>query len=338
MSIKPSHTLLAALAVIAAPAFAQDAETPETDAPASDGTVQLPAEAEGAAAQAEELANEAEDAAAEAEAAIDDAAKAVTGAEEAPAEESAETEASESTEGEAAPDAAEAADDAATTEDAATADEATDEAAPADTTEAAETEEAAPTAEETAPTEGAPAGEEAAAEESGEPETGSYYAKSTHQDWTIRCIRAEEGTDPCELYQLLKDSEGNSVAEMTLIPLSNGDVAAGATMVAPLETDLTRGLSLSIDNGEMRGYPFSFCAPVGCVSRMGFTDGEVNELKRGAKATISLLPFGADPENPVNLDLSLAGFTAAFDEMSTLAAEAQAAARAQAEADEAPAE
>lgn len=329
MSIKPSHTLLAALAVIAAPAFAQDAATPETDAPASDGTVQLPAEAEGAAAQAEELANEAEDAAAEAEAAIDDAANAITGSEEASAEESPEAETGESTEAEAAPEAAEATDGTATTEDAAT----TEEAAPADTQEAAETEEAAPVAEE-----GAAAEQEATAEETDEPKTGSYYAKSTHQDWTIRCIRAEEGTDPCELYQLLKDSEGNSVAEMTLIPLSNGDVAAGATMVVPLETDLTRGLSLSIDNGEMRGYPFSFCAPVGCVSRMGFTDGEVNELKRGAKATISLLPFGADPENPVNLDLSLSGFTAAFDEMSTLAAEAQAAAKAQAEADEAPAE
>lgn len=330
MSIKPSHTLLAALAVIAGPAFAQDSATPETDAPAKDSVVQMPAGTEDAAAEAEEMANEAKDAAENAEQAVQDAADEMTGAtdnsaagddaaasetpaaEDATAQDSAETETGKSAE------------DQSTSGDEATAAEATTE----DSQTAADTESATPATEEA----------EAAAGESDEPEIGSYYAKSTHQDWTIRCIKAEEGVDPCELYQLLQDSDGNSVAEMTLIPLENGDVSAGATLVAPLETDLTRGLSVSIDSGEVRGYPFSFCAPVGCVSRMGFTGPELSELKRGANATISLLPFGADPENPVNLDLSLSGFTAAFDEMSSLAAEARAAAEAQAGSTEAPAE
>lgn len=344
MSIKPSHTLLAALAVIAGPAFAQDSAAPEADAPATDSIVQMPAGTEDATAKAEEMADEARDAADEAENAVQDAADEMTGAtdtsdagddaaasetptaedatsaeeaseEEATAHDGAESETSESTEGES------------TSGDEATADGATNE----DSQPAADSESATPETDEAAPA-------EAAAGESDEPEIGEYYAKSTHQDWTIRCIKAEEGVDPCELYQLLQDSDGNSVAEMTLIPLENGDVSAGATLVAPLETDLTRGLSVSIDNGEVRGYPFSFCAPVGCVSRMGFTAPELSELKRGAGATVSLLPFGADAENPVNLDLSLSGFTAAFDEMSSLAAEARAAAEAQAGSNDAPAE
>lgn len=238
MSMKPSHALLAALAMIAAPAFAQEAATPATQEPATDAA---PTEAQP-------------EAAAEAEA----PAAAAAEAEAAPAADQAET--------------------------------------AADPT--------ADTAEETA--------------DAG-PKLGEYYAKTTHQDWTIRCIKSDRENDPCELYQLMKDSDGNSVAEMTMIPLKNSDVAAGATLVAPLETDLIKGLGFVVDSGKGRGYPFSFCAPVGCVSRMGFTAAELNQLKRGGKATVSLLPFGADPAKPVELNLSLSGFTAAFDELSKLA-------------------
>lgn len=176
---------------------------------------------------------------------------------------------------------------------------------------------------ETAPAEGEAANAEAASDE---PQVGNYYVKSTQQDWTLRCIKADQGQDPCELYQLLKDDNGNSVAEMTLIPLKNGEIAAGATLVAPLETDLLVGLGFAVDNAKQQNYPFSFCAPVGCVSRMGFSEAELASLKRGSKATVSLLPFGSNPEQPVRLSLSLSGFTAAFDELRSYAEAAQSAA------------
>lgn len=222
----------------------------------------------------------------------------------------------EASEGEAmAEDAAGAADETAADAEPATA-PAEAEAAPAD-------------AESAAPAEG-----EAEAAATDEPQVGAYYVKATHTDWTIRCIKAQEGLpDPCELYQLLQDEQGNSVAEITLIPLT-GEAAAGATFVAPLETDLVRGMGLQIDNSQPRAYPFNFCAPVGCVSRMGFDNAGLNSLKRGNKATVSLLPFGGDPQNPVALDMSLSGFTAAFAELEGIAAaaEAQLAARAEEEA------
>lgn len=193
--------------------------------------------------------------------------------------------------------------------------------APAETAPMADP--AAPDAAEAPAADAAPSTQEAAADG---PKPGEYYVKSTHQDWTIRCIKTDQDMDPCELYQLMKDGDGNSVAEMTLIPLSDKEVAAGATLVAPLETDLIKGIGLAVDNGKARGYPFSFCAPVGCVARMGFTQAELDQLKRGNKATISLMPFGGDPKNPVQLDLSLKGFTAAFNELSEMAAAARKAA------------
>ncbi|ODT60478.1 MULTISPECIES: invasion associated locus B family protein [Paracoccus] len=165
---------------------------------------------------------------------------------------------------------------------------------------------------------------------------GTYYAKTEHGDWTIRCIRAGQGKDPCEMYKLLTDEDDNAVAELTLVPLENGDVAAGATLVAPLETDLIEGLGFRLDQADFRGYPFSFCAPVGCVSRLGFTPDELAGMKRGRTATIQLLPFGGDPSSPVQLPISLTGFTAAFDDLTAYAAEP--APEAEAEEDAAPAE
>jgi invasion protein IalB len=257
MPIKPSQALLAALALIAAPAFAQDSATPaEPDSAAQSSTADAPAT-------------------------------------EAPA---TEAPAADTSSGEDATADAPAADAAAADEQPAAA----------------------------APTTGADAATDDAA--SGEPKVGSYYAKSSHTDWTVRCIKAEQGKDPCELYQLMQDADGNSVAELTLIPLTNGDVAAGATLVAPLETDLIQGLGFAVDNGKPRGYPFSFCAPVGCVSRIGLSAEELSQMKRGSAATVTLMPFGGDPKEPVELGLSLAGFTAAFDELSAYAAKDAAAA------------
>lgn len=243
MPIKPSHTLLAALALVAAPAFAQDSTT---DAAEDNGAVaEQPAGDQAPSAQPE-------------------------------AAEPAEAPAAETASDEATPDEGEAAEAA-----------------------------------------------------SDEPQVGSYYVKSTHTDWMLRCIRAAQGQDPCELYQLMKDGEGNSVAEITLIPLKNSDVAAGATIIAPLETDLIRGLGFAVDSGKAQQYPFSFCAPVGCVARIGFAEPELAKLKGGNKAKLSLMPFGGDPKNPVQLDLSLSGFTAAFNELSNYAEQASATASAE---------
>ena len=129
----------------------------------------------------------------------------------------------------------------------------------------------------------------------------------------LRCLKTQDGKDPCELYQLLKDQAGKSVAEVSVIPFT-GEAAAIINFVAPLETDLQAGLGLQIDAGKNNAYPFLVCAPVGCVSRIGLTEAELGRFKNGNKATVSLLPFGADPKaNLVKLDVSLKGFTAGFN-------------------------
>lgn len=168
---------------------------------------------------------------------------------------------------------------------------------------------------------------------------GSNYTSATFEAWEQRCVRTEAGVDPCQLYVLLKDKEGNSVAEFTMFNLpkgSEGPAVAGATFIAPLETLLTAGMLLQIDAGKPKAYPFTFCTQIGCVARIGFTAEEVAQMKQGANAMITIVPF-VNPEAKVELTVSLKGFTAGFDAV-TAANDAADAAAASAAPAEAPAE
>ncbi|WP_258869662.1 invasion associated locus B family protein [Paracoccus thiocyanatus] len=170
----------------------------------------------------------------------------------------------------------------------------------------------------TAPAAQAPAAEAPAAApapqaqpggEAAEPQVGQPYARSTHGDWTLRCMKSQDGKDPCELYQLLKDSNDSPVAEASVIPMT-GEVQAVITFIAPLETDLQAGVGLQVDSGKEARYPFLLCAQVGCISRVGVGEPDLGPMKRGKAATVSLLPFGAPQDQMVKLSLSLSGFTA----------------------------
>lgn len=149
--------------------------------------------------------------------------------------------------------------------------------------------------------------------EAGEPQLGDFYVRETFDDWALRCIRTEDGQDPCQLYQLLLDGAGNAIAEVSMFPLPDGgEAAAGATIVVPLETLLTENVKLSVDGGPARVYPFSFCNQGGCVARVGFTQGDVNAFKAGNAATMTIVPAAA-PDEVFDLSLSLKGFTAGMD-------------------------
>jgi invasion protein IalB len=144
---------------------------------------------------------------------------------------------------------------------------------------------------------------------------GSTYVSANFEAWEQRCVRTETGVDPCQLYLLLKDKDGNSVAEFTMFNLpagSEGPAVAGATFIAPLETLLTAGMAMQIDGAKGKVYPFTFCTQIGCVARIGFTAEEVAQMKQGGNAVLTIVPFVA-ADQKVELTMSLKGFTAGLD-------------------------
>lgn len=142
---------------------------------------------------------------------------------------------------------------------------------------------------------------------------GQPYVKETFGDWQLRCVRAAENAEICQLYQLMRDGEGNSVAEFNVFPLPEGQQAvAGANIVTPLETLLTANLRLAVDSGQGKVYPYSFCSQVGCFSRIGLTAEELSAFRAGNAANVTIVPAAA-PNETVNLRLSLSGFTAGYN-------------------------
>ncbi|WP_045389694.1 invasion associated locus B family protein [Falsirhodobacter sp. alg1] len=141
------------------------------------------------------------------------------------------------------------------------------------------------------------------------------------EKWEQRCISDGSGKERCQLYQLLQDNQNNSVAEFSLFNLPAGSqAAAGATIIVPLETLLTANLTMKIDSAPPKVYPFTWCSEIGCVARIGFTQAEVDSLKRGSKVLLTIVPVVA-PDQKVELDVSLTGFTAGYE--AVIAANAQ---------------
>jgi len=179
-----------------------------------------------------------------------------------------------------------------------------------------------------APAATAPAAGDAAAAQTPAPATdkkpdgpGSTYIAKTFDDWALQCVHTEDGNDPCQMYQLLKDDKGNNVADISMVALAGSSKAvAGATIMTPLETMLTQGVVLKIDTNEARSYPFTFCAPIGCFARVGLTAEELAALKKGNKVSMTVVPVAA-PDHPVTVTISLKGFTAAFDAVTKVSAQ-----------------
>jgi len=141
------------------------------------------------------------------------------------------------------------------------------------------------------------------------------YVGAVYGDWDVRCAKTEDGPDPCHLYQLLKDDSNNPVSEINVLPMSgDNEFVAVATVVTPLETLLTRGLAISVDDGEIRQHSFLWCSNAGCVSRIGLNEADLTALKRGLRATLSIFPARA-ANRRIDLTVSLTGFSAGFNDV-----------------------
>lgn len=174
----------------------------------------------------------------------------------------------------------------------------------------------------------APAADDAA--EAG-PQEGEVYIAEEFGDWDFSCVRTATGNDPCRFTQDLENGEGGRVAQVSVVPLPPGaPVVAAAVIETPLgtllrvprnadELDQPGGLRMQVDGGELRVFQYSFCNAGGCVAEIGMEQELVDAFKRGRVATITIWSADA-PGQPVELPLSLSGFTAGYDRVQALAA------------------
>lgn len=132
-------------------------------------------------------------------------------------------------------------------------------------------------------------------------------------DWDLQCSVSGPEPRPCRMYQLLKDPQGNAVAEVTMYRLPEGAPAAmGATFIVPLQTLLPQQLTLALDGVLANRIPYSYCTQIGCLARLGISAIEAEAYKNGQNVTVSLVPAVA-PDQVVSVTMSLKGFKEAYE-------------------------
>lgn len=145
---------------------------------------------------------------------------------------------------------------------------------------------------------------------------GQPFEKEVFRDWRIVCVQTTDGVETCNMQQLAVDSQGNPVAQMSVVPLPADAAprAAAVEVVAPLETLLSGDVRVQVDDGDERVYRFTFCNGDACFARFAFTVTEIEALKAGGEAFIRIVPLVA-PDQVATVRISLRGFTAAYDSL-----------------------
>jgi invasion protein IalB len=145
---------------------------------------------------------------------------------------------------------------------------------------------------------------------------GAASLNEQHGDWTITCGMTPAGKR-CFFSQVLGDSQTGQRALSVELQVAGAERVDGM-LLAPLSLRLDAGVNLAVDGRPLQGpIPFLACIPQGCLVPITF-EGEVfAALKAGTTLQFSATPLGS-PE-PIELPISLTGFTAASSRTAELA-------------------
>ena len=138
----------------------------------------------------------------------------------------------------------------------------------------------------------------------------------TYSDWIVRCV-ATDNTRVCEMTQELRQQDGGQrVLAASLRPGADGSDGANLTVIAPFGLNLSEGLQISItEEANLLSMGFLTCLPVGCVATQEINADQLSALKDGE--TVSVRMTNTDAQQ-INVSLSLAGFTDAWNRLSNL--------------------
>jgi invasion protein IalB len=134
--------------------------------------------------------------------------------------------------------------------------------------------------------------------------------KATHGDWQIQCPENVSDTNPCAMVQELINEQDRRI--LSAIILHPAGAEPFLRIIVPLGVLLPGGMTLKIDAADVGTVGFINCLPDGCMTQVGLTADVLEQLKQGNQATVVIYE---QTDKPIQLPLSLAGFTAAYGEL-----------------------
>ncbi|MSO80173.1 MAG: invasion associated locus B family protein [Alphaproteobacteria bacterium] len=127
-------------------------------------------------------------------------------------------------------------------------------------------------------------------------------------EWTTRCDDSliDQRQKMCVMVQRLTMNNQPNVHFLVIL-VKSGQVLR---VVAPLGVLLAPGVAVKIDGQDFGGMPFARCLKNGCVAEMDLDDRLLRKLKAGKGANFVI--YG-QPNQPVNVPVSLNGFTKGYE-------------------------
>jgi invasion protein IalB len=145
--------------------------------------------------------------------------------------------------------------------------------------------------------------EAAAAPEATPPNNGIV---ESFGDWELLC----PSEDTCRISQrLVAEGGGDTVFLLTALR-SGADGPFVGIVSVPLRGYLAPGIELRVDAREPFQLLYETCDPAGCHAGFPLEGRVLNDFRAGAKARFRVWTA---KDNPVDIDVSLIGFTRAFN-------------------------
>jgi len=137
---------------------------------------------------------------------------------------------------------------------------------------------------------------------------GAASLTEEHGDWTVSC-RMEGTQKLCALSQSLANTDtGERVLSLELATPAIDRIEG--MILLPFGLHFADGIALKVDTKALgSARPFLTCIASGCLVPVAFNASEISAIRAGTELTITAA--SADAGQPVDLKVSLAGFTVA---------------------------
>jgi invasion protein IalB len=127
--------------------------------------------------------------------------------------------------------------------------------------------------------------------------------------WFKACSKQQD-VDICNVQNLIMADTGQLMTGISMIDIKGKVNRKVFQITVPTGRMIPPGVAVQIDGGKAQKLDYVICFPDRCVAEAQLSDTLVASFKKGQKLTLTSINFQNQP-NPI--DVSLAGFTDAFD-------------------------
>jgi invasion protein IalB len=127
--------------------------------------------------------------------------------------------------------------------------------------------------------------------------------------WFKACSKQQD-VDICNVQNIIMADTGQLMTGISMIDIKGKVNRKVFQVTVPTGRMIPPGVGVQVDGGKAQKLDYVICFPDRCVAEAQLNDALVASFKKGQKLTLTSINFQNQP-NPI--DISLAGFTDAFD-------------------------